>query len=312
MLIREATIDDVPAFDRIRQATFSWHTASLASQLKRFQSSPPEARMRRLSAEVDGAVVGMAMSSIQLNTPEAGVGFVFLAVHPTARGAGVGSALLAQAEQHLRSLNLRRMVSSAVGGTPAIGWAEKRGWRAGASSQFSAVDPRQLPPMPETPPGVRIVDVADVDPRALYDVDMAASADHPGDVAFGGLPYELWYERLYRDPDVRRDLSQVALVDGKPVAFTLLEANLDLGRAWTGGTATLAAHRGRGLAKLLKSVCLRKAAAAGVTQAITANHLTNTPMLAVNDWLGYRVAASEVSMLKGLDDIADDHDGGRS
>jgi GNAT superfamily N-acetyltransferase len=93
-------------------------------------------------------------------------------------------------------------------------------------------------------------------------------------------------------------MSQVALVDGVAAAYTFVEANLETGRCWSGGTATLPAYRSRGLAKVLKSVALRKAAAAGITNAITANDYTNGPMLAINDWLGYQEIDSEVSMLK--------------
>jgi GNAT superfamily N-acetyltransferase len=86
-----------------------------------------------------------------------------------------------------------------------------------------------------------------------------------------------------------------------PASMTLIEANLETGRSWSGGTMTLPEYRGRGLAKLLKSVALRKAADAGVTVALTANDYTNGPMLAINDWLGYKPTDSEVSLLKTFD-----------
>ena len=50
-----------------------------------------------------------------------------------------------------------------------------------------------------------------------------------------------------------------------------------------------------GLAKLVKSAALHRAADAGVQGAYTANYDGNTPMLAVNAWLGYdRVATHAV------------------
>ena len=52
--------------------------------------------------------------------------------------------------------------------------------------------------------------------------------------------------------------------------------------------------RGRGLARLLKSHSLHRAAEAGVTLAITDNDETNAPMLAVNTALGYRPFARRV------------------
>jgi RimJ/RimL family protein N-acetyltransferase len=68
---------------------------------------------------------------------------------------------------------------------------------------------------------------------------------------------------------------------------------------WSGGTGTLPAQRGRGLAKLAKSVALRRAAR-GIAVASTNNNATNRPMLAVNEWLGYRPCATDWSYLKVL------------
>ncbi len=298
MLIREATIDDVPAFDRIRQATFSWHVATVAAQRNWFTSTPPEGRALRLVAEVDGAVAGFAMGSINLTTKEQGVGSAYCVVHPGLRGQGIGSALYAQIEEHLRGLDLRRAQAYAVGEPSVITWAEGKGWAQGASARFSCVDPRNLPPMPQTPGDTTVVSISALSPEEAYELDKGGSADEPGDVTYDGISYELWLKRVWNSPDLRHDISQAALVDGVPASMTLVEANLETGRCWSGGTMTLPAYRGRGLAKLLKSVALRRAAEAGVTNAITANDYTNAPMLAINDWLGYKPSDSEVSMLK--------------
>ncbi len=288
----------MPAFDRVRQATFSWHIMSVAAQRNRFASTPPESRIKRLVAEVDGEVVGMCMGSIHLNTTEKGVGFIYLAVHPGFRGRGAGTALLTPIEEHTRSLGLRKVLAYALDDPQIVAWAQKRGWETGMSARFSAVDPSNLPPMPPTPEGVTIADLSTITAEQFYELDKVASADEPGDVPMGFMAFEVFLNRVWKDPDARHDLSQVALVDGKPVAYTMIEANSDSLRAWSGGTSTLPEFRGRGLAKVLKSIALRKAAAAGITTAITANDYTNAPMLAVNDWLGYKVTDSEVSMLK--------------
>jgi GNAT superfamily N-acetyltransferase len=60
------------------------------------------------------------------------------------------------------------------------------------------------------------------------------------------------------------------------------------GRAHNNLTGTLRAYRSRGLATVLKSHSLHRAAALGVTIAVTDNDETNAPMLAVNAKLGYR------------------------
>ena len=60
-------------------------------------------------------------------------------------------------------------------------------------------------------------------------------------------------------------------------------------RSGTGRNQGLDRHRNAlGLARLLKSHSLHRAAEAGATRAITDNDETNAPMLAVNKALGYR------------------------
>jgi GNAT superfamily N-acetyltransferase len=301
VLIREATIDDVPAFDLIRQASFSWHVATVAAQRNWYTSTPPEGRILRLVAEVDGTVVGFAMGSINLNTKEPGVGFVTCSVHPDFRRRGIGAALYAPIEEHMHGLELRRAQAYANDDPEVFAWAESRGWTKGASARFSAVNPNNLPPTPETPGDTTVVSISALSPEEAFELDKTASADEPGDVTYDGISYDIWLKRVWNNPDLRHDISQAALVDGVPASMTLIEANLETGRAWSGGTMTLPEHRGRGLAKLLKSVALRKAAEAGVTTALTANDYTNSPMLAINDWLGYKPTDSEVSMLKTFD-----------
>jgi RimJ/RimL family protein N-acetyltransferase len=66
------------------------------------------------------------------------------------------------------------------------------------------------------------------------------------------------------------------------------------------GTGTRRAYRGRGLAKIAKSTAFRAARDAGFTAGFTGNDEVNKPMLAINDWLGYRPIGSERSAVKTL------------
>src|SRR5688572_10159163 len=143
MSIREATLDDMPALERIRQACFSWHVATVAAQRNWHTAMPPEARMLQLAAEVDGDVVGFALAAINVMTKEPGVGFATCSVHPDFRRRGIGTALHEAVEEHLAALGLRRAQSHALDDPEIIGWAEARGWAKGASARYSAVDPNQ-------------------------------------------------------------------------------------------------------------------------------------------------------------------------
>lgn len=102
------------------------------------------------------------------------------------------------------------------------------------------------------------------------------------------------------NPTSDRTASTVVLAGDEPVAYTLVETDHETHRIWSGGTGTLRQYRGRGLAKIVKSVALRQAAAAGAVTAYTSNDEVNRPMLAINEWLGYRSCATQRSYLKVL------------
>ena len=63
-------------------------------------------------------------------------------------------------------------------------------------------------------------------------------------------------------------------------------------RADTDLTGTLAAYRGRGLARFAKTDSLRRLRELGIHTVATANDATNEPMLALNESLGFREVAS--------------------
>ena len=79
------------------------------------------------------------------------------------------------------------------------------------------------------------------------------------------------------------------------IAFT--RSHGDDAKIWSRMTSTLPEFRGRGLAKLVKAAALRRAAEAGIEAAYTANYDGNTPMLAVNDWLGYHRIATHAVLI---------------
>jgi GNAT superfamily N-acetyltransferase len=298
-MIRETTLDDIPQLDRIRKATYPWHVSSVAAQRNSFTYDPPQARYLRLVAEVDGAVAGFAWAGFNTATSEAGVGGGSVTVDPAQRGLGIGKALYDRVEEHLRAIGARRAQAFAYDDGATIAWAQRQGWEKGMSARFAMVDPRLLPPMPDVPQNVALVSLSELTPQAAFQLDTAMS-DEPGDVRQDNWTFAEWKHRIWDNPDLDFDMSTVAVVDGVPASFTNVEANLESGRCWSGGTGTDSRYRGLGLAKLVKSVALRRAAAAGITAALTANDYSNGPMLAINDWLGYKVIATEYSMLKSF------------
>jgi GNAT superfamily N-acetyltransferase len=298
--IRETVIEDIAQVDPIRRATFPWHVASVRTQENWFRTNPPAGKPLRLSAFADGKLVAFGNASLNLMAAKPGEGMFYLLVHPEYRGRGIGKQVHDKLVEHLRSIGVRRAQGYALDAPEVLAWAQRQGFEPGASERWSVVDPRRLPPMPQIPAGVEIVGLDQLDVDTVYKVDSEASMDEPGDVETTAMPYEIFLNQIWNAPDFDREVSVAALVDGKPVAVSNLEVNTLTGKATSSGTSTLRDYRGRGLAKLMKSVQLRRAAAKGVTAAYTCNDYSNGPMLAINDWLGYQVVGGSRSVLKTL------------
>jgi GNAT superfamily N-acetyltransferase len=145
-----------------------------------------------------------------------------------------------------------------------------------------------------------------LDTRVLYQAETTGAADEPGDVASDGVTFDTWRYDVWENPDLDRDAGVAALAGPAVAAFSLVAR--DGTRMWSDMTVTLPEHRGRGLARLVKTDALRRAAERGVTVAYTANDEANGPMLAVNTRLGYQPVARQFSCLA---DLRRDDDGRR-
>lgn len=132
----------------------------------------------------------------------------------------------------------------------------------------------------------------------MFALDAETVSDEPSDIDTEFTDYEAWLEQNWKHPLLNRDLTTVALVDGRPAAFSL--AHTDGSRYGTAMTGTARAFRGRGLAKLAKNDSLHRARAAGYTEAFTGNDTGNEPMIAINKWFGYEICAKEVRYVREL------------
>lgn len=262
----------------------------------------PDARYRQLAAEVDGEIIGTAQVGIAYDSPEPGQGFANVYVLPERRGLGAGSLILRTAEEHLADNGATTFFSWVLDEPANRAFAARRGYRASRSAHFLRLDlTAGLPPRQEPPAGVELRTGAEFgdDPRALFELDAETVADEPSDVAAEFTDYEHWLSETWNHPLVNRELTSVAVVDGRPAAFSLARTD-DASRYASGMTGTGRAFRGRGLAKLAKNDSLHRARAAGFTEAFTGNDAGNEPMLAINKWFGYEICATEVRHVREL------------
>jgi GNAT superfamily N-acetyltransferase len=294
---------DAEGFSQVRRLSVPFMLSTPESVLHNLTRSHPDAHFTQLVAEEDGEIIGTAQVSLAHDSPEPGRGSANVYVRPDRTGRGAGSLLARTAEERLASLGATKVFSWVLDEPGNRAFAERRGYTASRSAHFLRLDLAggTLPPLQDPPPGVELrtgADFAD-DPRPMFELDAETTSDEPSDIEAEFTDYEAWLEETWRHPLLDLGLTSVAVVDGRPAAFTA--AYTDGGTRYsTAMTGTARAHRGRGLAKLAKNDSLHRARAAGYREAFTGNDTGNGPMLAINKWFGYEVGATEVRYVREL------------
>lgn len=265
--------------------------------------SHPDAHFRSLVAEENGEIIGTAQVGLAYDSPEPGQGYLNIYVRPDRTRRGAGGLLVRAAEEHLAARGAAKLFAWVLDEPDNRTFAERHGYRASRSAHFLRLDLANgtLPPLQALPPGVELRTAADFadDPRPMFELDAETTSDEPSDVGAEFTDYDAWIEETWKHPLLDLELTSVAVVDGRPAAFSI--AYTDRGTRYsTAMTGTARAYRGRGLAKLTKNASLHRARAAGYKEAFTGNDTDNEPMLAINFWLGYEVCATEVRHVREL------------
>ncbi|AMW09569.1 acetyltransferase [Streptomyces qaidamensis] len=294
---------DAEGFSTTRRLALPYMLSTPESVVHTLTHAHPDARFGQLVAEEDGEIIGTAQVSVAHDSPEPGQGSANIYVRPGHTGRGAGSLLLRTAEERLGRLGVTKLFTWVLDEPGNRAFAERRGFRASRSAWFLRLDLADgpLPPRQDLPAGVELRTAADFadDPRPVFELDAETSSDEPSDIDVEFTDYEAWIEESWKHPLLNRDLSTIAVVDGRLAAFTA--AYTDGGSRYaTAMTGTARAFRGRGLAKLAKNDSLHRARAAGYTEAFTGNDTGNEPMIAINKWFGYETCAKEVRYVREL------------
>ena len=295
---------DVEAFARVRHLALPHILWTPDAVVHRLLHTHPDAQFVSLVAEEDGEVIGTAQVALAHESPEPGQGMLNIYVHPDRTRRGAGELLVRASEAHLSERGARNLYAWVLDEPGNRAFAERHGYRPGRSARFLRLDltADTLPPLQPPPPGVELrgADEFGDDPRPLFELDAETTRDEPSDVDTELTDYASWVEENWRHPLLSRELTTVAFVEGRPAAFSVAWTDPARRRYATAMTGTARAHRGRGLAKLVKNASLHRARAAGFTEALTGNDAGNEPMLAINKWFGYEVCATEVRYVREL------------
>jgi RimJ/RimL family protein N-acetyltransferase len=274
--------------------------------LRHLLDSFPERAQRGSWVAEDGGVVGWCFAHRRWHRATDN-GYVWLGVLPEVRGRGLGRALWDAAERHLDAIGVARVNADAVGDEAGERFLGRRGFALVRTVVISAVDPRRIDAAELSEEragarreGYRLVPYAEVDVDALYALELALSADEPGENEPRQLSFEEWRRDLFDGPDMTLAGSFAVVADDGPVAYAALSVDPSTRRGRNEGTATAAAHRDRGLATLAKLAQLRWAAENGIERVVTDNDERNAPMLAVNRRLGYTPFTERRGYLKEL------------
>ncbi|NOL41512.1 GNAT family N-acetyltransferase [Kribbella sandramycini] len=220
-------------------------------------------------------------------------------VSPAYRRQGIGSALADRIEAAAAAAGAASLLIVVSDDEPSRQFSAARGYTLGRELSHSAAELSGVPDAPPVPAGLRVADFDAVEPHAIW-AALAATADDDPSGLSDAPPYEDWLASEWEHPELRRDLS-IAVLEGDAVlAFTTTTADPERRVTWSASTGSIPAARGRGLAKLVKAVALGRARDAGLLTAFTGNDANNKPMLAVNEWLGYRIAGKAWTAEKTL------------
>lgn len=278
MSIRRAVPDDADALAALANALEVTSFASARSFRPVLERDWPPGT-ERLVADEDGRIVAFGRCRVAGD----GNGWAWVGVLASHRGRGLAGALYDRLEPLLREhgvATIRATTDNPDGGA----FASRRGYERANVMRLLALD-LETATLPE--PAVSAVSLREAGAESIRRLYLDAIADVPSQTPRAGQADEDFRRQVVESEIVDRDASVVVLEHGEPVAFTIVIANHEAGRAGAQLTGVRADRRGRGLAQAVKLASLQRARGAGLRLMLAANDLENEAMLAINRKLGF-------------------------
>jgi GNAT superfamily N-acetyltransferase len=266
-------------------------------------ANPSDEIFIRMLAERDGAALAylFAAHSPWDETPTR-FGSIRLALHPNVWSEQQYEQLVDVAESWVRSegaeigvVRVRKSFEKDVGILERRGYREVRRARqweldlvANRDSLLRAAEEGRTR-MEEQ--GVQMLTLdQDTDPAhlaKLFELTSEAEKDIPTTVPLHVMSYDEWHHLWFDNPGIRSDRFWIAREGDQIVGLSAIEYPPTRGHPWTGFTATSRRVRGRGIARALKYQTVAQAIALGAKRIGTTNDGENSPILHLNEEMGY-------------------------
>ena len=257
-----------------------------------------------LLAERDGEAVGAGYALTGWHTPpHRGIGAAL--VLPEQRGRGTGDELRGILERWVAERGVSEFEGPvAEEDKGSIAWAAARGYEEAGRNSRMVLDLTTIDaPTVAPPPGIEIVTWAERPELAegLWEVAREAAPDIPGeeDSDIGAL--DEWLDRDMRGSGDRPEAVFVALEDGEVLGYAKLAFSEETAeRAFHDLTGVKRAHRGRGIAAVLKAAQIAWAKEQGFSTLQTSNEVRNAPIRHLNAKHGYVLEPGVVIVRRSL------------
>lgn len=208
-------------------------------------------------------------------------------VHPDHRGRGVGTALVAWAEEHARSKGVATLGFDMVAGSTGPGLLRRRGYEHHWTAWTLTLGAGDAILGDRTPPyGVAIRPMRPGEERATFQVVENAFNEWEGRQP---STYDDWAAPTLLRPGFQPWHALVAADSDEVVGVCMLGVSGDL--AWVRELAVRRDHRGRGIGRLLLTEAFDRGRAAGATEFELATD-TRTGALGLYESVGMKIATT--------------------
>jgi mycothiol synthase len=308
MNLRDFQPSDIPEIVRVQHAAVPFHPWSQAELERDLEKLEERLQYHWCIAESNGELVGFSRFARNAGSFHPQKFGLDLCVDPEFQSRRIGTALyLATLEKAktFDAISLRTQVRES--NTRGLRFAQDRGFLETkrdfestlelASFDFAAFER----PLPD---GIELKNFRDLDSpefrRQFHQIFSTVRLDVPRAEPPTPLTFEFFEENVLDDPELIPEAFVFAMRGEQIVGFSGGYQGAQPGWVDQWLTAVTREARGQGLATAIKVRALRAVLELGFKTVRTDNDTQNTPMLAVNDKLGYQRQPAVLSMLKSF------------